>query len=251
VQDIENSLRIVHRDVRVTRNGIRPARQRAALGIAGALARAIGARYTARSRWAGPAGLIFRRPQPGLTIQQVRHEAHAHFSPRLALTLLAWSPPPVLAAVREAGTGLQMPVSRLERRLEMHLLQRSVIERTETERSERFTRRFVERGERVESVRQRPGTAALPVTRADAPAASLAQPAPRLLYRPPSAATVSEAGQAPVAFPRDAAPRQPLPAQRASLAPELAPADINRLTDQVIQAIDHRIIAQRERLGRV
>jgi hypothetical protein len=29
------------------------------------------------------------------------------------------------------------------------------------------------------------------------------------------------------------------------------PLDLNRLTDQVVQAIDRRIIAQRERLGRV
>jgi hypothetical protein len=30
-----------------------------------------------------------------------------------------------------------------------------------------------------------------------------------------------------------------------------APIDLNRLTDQIIQKIDHRIVAQRERLGRV
>jgi hypothetical protein len=33
--------------------------------------------------------------------------------------------------------------------------------------------------------------------------------------------------------------------------PAPVPVDVHRLTDQVIQAIDRRIIAQRERLGRI
>jgi hypothetical protein len=35
------------------------------------------------------------------------------------------------------------------------------------------------------------------------------------------------------------------------MQPEANPVDVNRLTEQVIQAIDRRIIAQRERLGRI
>jgi hypothetical protein len=34
-------------------------------------------------------------------------------------------------------------------------------------------------------------------------------------------------------------------------APAPAAIDVHRLTDQVIQAIDRRIVAQRERLGRI
>jgi hypothetical protein len=80
-----------------------------------------------------------------------------------------------------------------------------------------------------------------------------AQPVPRVLRRPMAPSNEQERDVA-----RVKTGRRPRPEQRWSGAPALVPepgdmsaGEVNRLTDRVIQAIDRRIIAERERLGRI
>jgi hypothetical protein len=67
---------------------------------------------------------------------------------------------------------------------------------------------------------------------------------PRVLYRPAAPSTASESQLASVQSPRPKT-RDPISAF------DRAAVDVTRLTNEVVQAIDRRIIAQRERLGRI
>lgn len=66
---------------------------------------------------------------------------------------------------------------------------------------------------------------------------------PRMAVQPGAQAAPASLESIPPAFRRPEVPTRPGPEEL------LADIDVNRLTDQVIQAIDRRVIAQRERLG--
>jgi hypothetical protein len=159
--------------------------------------------------------------------------------------------------------GTALPVRRVFNRSEM----------IELASPEQLVQRMVSRGQRIDTVSP-PGLASLPwsgtnqaaafpgasgLSRIAVPATDdytpprasvpLAKPVPRLVRRPPAATTA--AGQAPTAA-RSKVDHDPQTAVTGNTPPTgAAPLNLNQLTDQVVQAIDHRIVAQRERLGRI
>jgi hypothetical protein len=82
------------------------------------------------------------------------------------------------------------------------------------------------------------------------PVAMIARPAP-----PAAPATTSAAASLRIADQAEIAPRRAIPLQASAPAGEgtlsLPPAELRRVTEQVIQEIDKRIIANRERFGRM
>jgi hypothetical protein len=135
---------------------------------------------------------------------------------------------------------------------ETHLLHQRSIEREERTLREQLVQYLGTRGKRIEAMATPASLTARGLHKAPSPGMSadlsLARPVPRVVRR-----LVAESA------PDD---RQLIPATATTLPglqsmvasrtnpPAPAPIDVHRLTDQVIQAIDRRIIAQRERLGR-
>lgn len=122
-----------------------------------------------------------------------------------------------------------------------------------------MTRPMTARGQRLSMVQ--------PSGRA-APASPAPRPVPRVVHRPQAAPQPAQAGQRAAQFGGDDAASGEFPAGLArtgspytggwpgtdtsSTAPDgLAPHQVQRLADQVVQIIDDRIIARRERVGRV
>ncbi|RME47804.1 MAG: hypothetical protein D6791_04890 [Chloroflexi bacterium] len=284
-----NRIQLAHRDVRVIRAGHPSMPALGVASRADRLARTIAQRYRGRpGRWPG-LGVVFRRPQAGVLWQPVYHQARWNLSPRLSLTVLmpqaatirpadvpAPSPSPAVPGREmyfERQTALAPVVTRLQPVILKALApptgsepspqSRSVIaervlvrQRVETTTTEELIRRLVERGQRIEP--GRPGRqpakpmptveSAVPVVRT-ARLASIVSPVPQVIHRP--AMTAVEAG----AMERPIWPRSPGAngtfAGAGQHAPDLSQVDVGRLTDQVVRTIDERMIAYRERLGRI
>ena len=110
---------------------------------------------------------------------------------------------------------------------------------------ERLVRRLASRDARLDSVAPT-GQARPPLAPAAAPASPAPPPpVPRVVRRPADgAASPSADGAAPAR-----ATRTGLVRQGASAAP-VGDAELGRLADRVVEAIDRRLVAQRERMGR-
>jgi hypothetical protein len=131
------------------------------------------------------------------------------------------------------------------------------------ERSRLIVQRLVEACARREEPRglPAPGRPALPAVPATAPArATVASIRSATPGRPPGARTPAMVLGAPAAAPgaRDRAPdaalvaREHPQAARRDAAPVVAtPIDIGSLTDEVVRQLDRRIVAHRERMGRI
>jgi hypothetical protein len=105
--------------------------------------------------------------------------------------------------------------------------------------------RIVLRGKRSESVQPRLG-----YSQGDVSEAVAVPPVPRVVLKQASIQSdqaVSRARPVGVLSPDDALQTRPTPRQQ----PATAGVDLNRLTNEVIQTIDRRIIAERERMGRI
>jgi hypothetical protein len=283
LQSSENELRLAHRDVRVTANGLQLARRTAPWGSASQFARAIMDRYGGQPvRWPR-LGLVFRQDQPGVTVQAVYHQTQMRLAPRLALRVLTWPrphptdaqptsapapghPASVLRLKRRLDTGSAAPVSastpvwptpKLKRAVETILVMSAVGRPGRAPRPElRLASRAVwppdtgplqeHRRLEVDAVEQL--VRRLVTRRMQMPPL---RPVPRVVHRAASIVVSPEtATSAPEA--QRAASRNPFPmAGNRSQTSDFPPIDLNRLTDQVVQAIDRRIIAHRERMGRI
>jgi hypothetical protein len=134
---------------------------------------------------------------------------------------------------------------------ETRVLHERSIERVERTLREQLVHDLSARGTRIDAVAT-PGSltpsgfnnAPSPGTRGNLP---LARPVSRVVRRSVSVFTPDDRGL-PAETPMTPPGRRPVASRTYPPAP--TPMDVNRLTDQVIQAIDRRIIAQRERLGR-
>ncbi|MGH8604692.1 MAG: hypothetical protein ACREXR_18485, partial [Gammaproteobacteria bacterium] len=114
---------------------------------------------------------------------------------------------------------------------------------------ERLVQRVVKRSIRIEENTFRRITERTLVS----PKTQYRKPAPPVPRRVPrSAAEMSTNPSAPrqqINGSPEASNRSMMPAKRADTE-RIAPVNVDQLTEQVVRAIDHRIIAQRERLGR-
>ena len=283
VQSSGDRLRLIHRDVRVTAGGLRLARHMAPGSRVGEFARAILGRYRGQSlRWPR-LGLVFRQDQPGATVQAVYHRTQMRLAPRLALRVLTWPrphptdaqpasapapghPASVLRLKRRLDTGSAAPVSastpvwptpKLKRAVETILVMSAVGRPGRAPRPElRLASRAVwppdtgplqeHRRPEVDAVEQL--VRRLATRRVQMPPL---QPVPKVVHRTASIVVGPEAVTSMFEAQR-AASRNPFSMAGNRLqTPDLLPIDFNRLTDQVVQAIDRRIIAHRERMGRV
>lgn len=187
-------------------------------------AEALMRRHAERCAVSQKAEMILSRLLPAARERTLHQHMHLRLSPQLNLTVLNSSGRPETPASGAHAPALAFDAAREP--------QPPVAT---------FIRRFIEREVRLDSV-----------ARAEAPMASaqLKGAAPQAAPLPQS---IVRRG-APRAETPEQAPRPDAPGQYRAHAPrpEAAPAvDINGLTNQVIQALDRRIIAHRERLGRI
>lgn len=262
------------RDVRVTRQGIRPMNRRA-----DAFARAIMRRYAFRPRHRSRVGLAFRRHPASSAIHPSYTTVKVHLAPRLNLTLIRQhhdvriaesAPARLILRHRQAAPPdstdvpgrrigrrpvSEHPVDRLVRRVQ----RREVIETTVRHR---LAQRLVQRAARTEGTASPEVRASLRAgsapdataweTRARPVRRSLARPVQRVIRRPallPEIAAETSTRTARPPAPQPPVGRPGAPAEMPSAVP--APIDVHRLTDQVMQNIDRRLFAHRERRGRI
>jgi hypothetical protein len=251
---LENRIIRVARDVRSSAGGLRVVTGTRPGSLAAAFAMALLARYRGRQERRCGVDFAFRRRPPSVTLQPVYQRLGLHVAPRLSLTVLAPPRPAEALGAPAAPTRwvgwverqvvrepiLQPPGAAVRERLVTHL----VTERERVEAGATPGRRVVDRGDAESLVpsRGRFAPTAPPVPRVvHRPGA--AQPAEHARPAVPTGSTGSGEGHGQSGAKRLVGNAESLSGPR--------PVDVKRLTDQVIQAIDQRIIAQRERLGRV
>ena len=206
-----------------------------------AFARSLLARWDRRAISPRPLGLLFLRPpepqraagaSSPTTVHvdrsvHVRSDTHLQLNPRISLVLVRHA---AAASAAAAKPGTVLSVRDL------------VLRDTTAVRTERLLTRLLHRGVRVEG-------AAAPRPDAEAPAvrSPLATPRAELVMRRGEATPEPAPGRA-----RSAPYDEPGPGPQPAGAPAALPAavDVGRLTDQVLSAIDRRIVSHSERLGR-
>jgi hypothetical protein len=201
-------------------------------------ARSILARYGLVSGRPGWAERILRRAAFGVVMQPIIQRSQFRFAPRFSLhqttlpVVVRRDSQPVTVITR-----VVLPAETLESvrtRREMQVVREMVRQRLQ--RTETLYRRLAQRGQRIEPGGQTTQPPSVFASEDGAPMVLRAQPpVPREVVRntPPEAET-------------------PVGEVRRPAAPAEAPpqVDVNRLTEDVIRAIDQRIIARRERMGK-
>lgn len=239
------TLRTVYRDVRVTANGLLQVRRRSSAIVAFGLAQTMMDRY-ARQTWLWQAlNLIFRQFRSLVNLKNVHHHSHTQVAPHLALTVARWSPQP--GSLPASNT--LIPVTQLVRSKAIETLANSYLINQE-HRIYRLRERYqrITRSEQITVTHSHPMkySAAENATPAH-PGSAIIESLPRIFRRSKSLVNESE--------PRSRSSSEPQSSLKGvnlttKLSPPAPAIDVNRLTDQVIQTIDQRILAQRERLGR-
>jgi hypothetical protein len=224
-QSAQHGLRVISGDWRVSAGGVRLAQQTAMQSGVGAFVQALMERYNG---WQTPwpsLDLVLRQRPSGMITPPVYHQVQMQVAPRLHLTI----------------------------RGETHILRQRSIERVEQTLREQLVHYLSARGTRIDAVITQASLTARSLNGAPSSGMSanlpLARPVARVVRRPVTELAPKEHGPL-------AETPMPLPGRRPAVVtrtnpPAPAPVDVHRLTDQVIQAIDRRIVAQRERLGRV
>jgi hypothetical protein len=240
-----------------------------------AFARRVLARWDRRVVSPRPLGLVLARPpapaparrRPAILSAPGRHETHVHLQPRIALTIVR---PTALTAELRSTTAVAAgsAASALSR------VEQLVLRNTSALHAQRLVERTLARATRIELLARSarapmpiavpaPGTPVLgapasllvaspepaaPVLGASASplAASPARTAELVVRRPAAAAALEQAARER----SEHAAFRETDATRAAAAPVVPPVDLARLTDQVVAAIDGRLTAQAERLGR-
>lgn len=206
-----------------------------------AFARALLARWDRRVAAPRPLGLVFRAPpRPGRpprtraasaapALPRLRQSVRVDLRPAISLTVLR--PEATSHALSPLRTEPAEPGGELPR------LERLVIRDRGALAGERLVERLLSRSRRVELLaRSAPPGAAVRAAGAEAPALP-----PRIVLQRTASVTAESPARASDAPP----PRAPAPP--VAVPPSL---DLGRLTDQVMSAIDGRLTAHAERLGR-
>jgi hypothetical protein len=206
-------------------------------------------RYQGKAgRWAR-LGLVFRQPGAGVIAVHAYHRHHVQVAPRFSLTMRT-APTP---------TGAQP-----HRLLETRVVQQpgaGFIQ--EHWRVEKLVQRLVARELRIDSMvttgtAARPGeTVAPPLVESAYEVRPQAEPAARPIQRIVRRATVeaipytqAAGSDLPAPVRSQAQPPPGWTAVSAAPAPTLSGAEVKRVADQVLQVIDRRVTAHRERMGR-
>ena len=286
----EPLLKLIYRDIRLTGSQPPWAQGTLAHHRAYRFAQGVAERYGGRLETRPFLPLIFFQPRPAifsrtmasaLHLRLALHVRHNHQSgapaPVMALragsTAVSPNHPPFSPPVMSLAQGNEMntavspppaPLTPLLRREQMHLEQiylRRIYEREAVINREQLVARLTGRSQRLEMTPQMRGQTAvsppLPANQAATPwqpappPIPVLPPAPRALRKPAPAVRESgwqesgEGGKRPLFSSVDGNGRY------GAAAITTPPIDINQLTTQVVQTIDRRIIARRERMGRI
>lgn len=233
------------------RGAVSVSRRRVGVTGTAAFVQALRARHRLAAGAVPTLGLVLIRLLAGVSIHTHHHKTYFTLTPRLALTVLTWARRGSDQEPDRVEASLQRPAMRLLHRAEVRLVSRRHTIRQTSEEVERTLRRFISRSERVEIGRGSLAQSATaspvnPDPGARAVSTSL-PPIQRILAQParpqPNELRPSVAESAP--------PHTRSPMQSAWPEAELRLPNIEHLAERVIQTIDNRIVAQRERLGRV
>ena len=257
-------LNLPSREIRVSATGgIRSSDFAPAVSISNRFAEQIGDRYTHPIQcWTQPEQTLRRS---GAILNAVHHDHSTHLTSRLSLTILHWrsSPTPAsqadhpIAPIQINSSAKAIPTTNMRSAIAIHQTQltfrrivqpEKLVEEIQT-RQDRLEKTVVTRS----IISRRSNSAAFPpqdtfiletpliVVKA-APKAIQQSTPESTSFR--SAVSLSE--QEALMPPRVGQPQLfGKPSQ------SLDGIDVNRLTDQVVQAIDRRLIAHRERMGRI
>lgn len=176
--------------------------------------------------------LTFQQNALIVTLRSTQHDHQTQFSPHLSFALLNWQQ-------LEAKESLPLPLAKFHQSLVA---------------TEQLIYRLIARVERIETVtsitiKAKPDSISTPSRQISPPDNLLqAQPVSKVFRHTPSVVmepSLSEQHHQRPTIGRHSSNHPKLAADPTSLI------DVNRLTDQVVQAIDRRMIAYRERLGRI
>jgi hypothetical protein len=242
----------VYRDIRISAGDLRVPALPAPRSRAAAFAETIRRRHGSTPVLMRPLEQVFRRGwfevHRNMTSQRIWVNVVPHLTVRL-----------------RSANNLLATTGTCERPVETHIIRRPLMHLQREQREiETFAQRFATRqlrassgaGNPVDTAVHRDATAARAIPKAGAQAVTrtrLIRPVPRVVRRTPvpaqqeSSEHMRHVGQPPAAKPDSW--RSGSAGGEARNAPTTF--DVNRLTEQVVQAIDRRIIAQRERLGRI
>jgi hypothetical protein len=199
-------------------------------------ASALQERYTERD-WLNPLNrFILQMPRIGTTIQHLHRQQQISIAPNLALTVLKWMTPSV-----NADHTIPAPtLPHLRHQRETQLL-KTVTQKRETHLLEQVVEQIIAHKKRVEVTSQPSFTGS---------SVSQVPDIKRVVRQtiPPKTDQTLISPETKQGF--EGKRQENKTAHEMYREPDM-PININRLTDQIIQTIDRRIIAQRERLGRV
>lgn len=224
-------------------------RRNLSLASAPAFARGIMERYIRLQQPWPMAALVFRMEESG---ENVSVSYHTHIAPRLKFTLLQWRP----GAVSSFNASLPQLRSRGENETWIRFFKAVSVSFVRLLAPEEIVSRLVARFERVETLRkaQSIGPVEIPYQkeRQQSTNTYLAPPIPPVQRIVRRSATPDEPERSLAPKHEEVASGMPEGQKKFKAVPlaSVPSIDINRLTDQIIQTIDRRIIAQRERMGR-
>ncbi len=264
-----NGSRNVRERIRTTAGRVRLARRASLPGRAAEFARALMRRYVAGQVSSPALNLILRRPWPGVMLHRISHRTQIYLAPRLTLTGLSWSGQR-RADDRSAGGSAPAALKpRLEPQVGIPSVRQVPVASFASTAVHGLVRRLAGRSERIEPGRL-PAVSLMagalrtwntgadrersPQGERDVEARPWRPPAhviPMVFRRPAATATQSGADGSLPDKPRPVAHGRPWTAEGGCRTASPEAIDVNRLTDQVIQTIDRRIVAQRERMGRL
>jgi hypothetical protein len=240
-------LRLAHRDLRAIAFGMGPTRRLSMVGFA----HGVLAHYLNRRAQVSAPELALGRLRPRVTIRNAWRHAHIHLAPRLSLAVLGWKG----QSLNRSGAGpLTLGLCVEQQRLTHAQRPRPTVS-IKPVTIENLATRLIAKGGRVESVQENaPGNsrrAKAVVIDGAAPArlsASAPAPVEKVVRRSKAVETERNISSRSVEV-ASAEPRGKTKVINPWQQSNGVAIDVNRLTDQVIQAIDQRIVAQRERMG--
>lgn len=177
--------------------------------------------------------MVFRRSWAPTFVHRNEIKIRIHLAPRINMTVLT----------RDSAKGGSTVLARDSAQDSSHEeLPTTMLRAKQVIKREEIVERLVRRGVRIETTTATPAAPGAVSTQVIAPASVVA---PRVLLRPPT----------PGPLPGSVSPTLEAPPQFRGMEARLpqaspGPIDVNHLTDQVVAAIDRRINAYRERLGR-
>lgn len=237
-------LKTSHRDIRVTTPHAISASARLHTSAAQDFAQQVAGRYTTRRRWLPGVERILRRLGIGIVQHVSYHQHQIGFYPRIQLALTVAHSEPPQAQVQHGAAPPAHDISHTmhERLLTARTL---TLARHVTQRVQTLERRLVTRTTRREDPAASGAQAGGNGTGRQA--ASRIMPVPRVLV------------QSNPALPAESPPPagRPItvsdwPAGPATAAPPdvTTPPALDQITEQVLQRIEQRLVAHRERMGR-